>query len=385
MKLLKNIDGLGNYSMLVVGAGLFGATIAEHAAELLDKRVLVIDRRDHIAGNVYSYSDVETGIEVHKYGPHIFHTSNTTVERYVKRFTGLNDYQHRVFAMHNGIPYGLPINLHTLSQYFGRNVSPQEAQLLLQEPDRSAKSFEEAGISALGEDLYFSFFAGYTEKQWQEHPSSLPASTFSRLPVRFDFNNRYFNDSVEGIPSQGYTSWVERMLTHKNISVAVNTDFRSVKPHLPTGMPVVYSGPIDEYFEFKFGRLNWRTLDFRHEVLDMPSFQGVAQMNYPDLEIPWTRIVEHKHFKPEAASGDNTIITREFSRKATPQDEPYYPVRTPEQVDVFRRYSDAAAKEKGVIFGGRLGSFAYLDMDQVINSAIRTFNSKIRGLISPRT
>lgn len=384
MRVVESLDDaplqLSQADVVVVGSGLFGVTIAEHIARFEGKTVLVLERRPHFGGNVFSYSDEHTGIEVHKYGPHIFHTSNEEVMAYVQRFTDLNNYSHRVYAVHAGVPFSLPINLHTLSQFHGRSISPGEAkELIAGEKDPKAASFEDAAISAIGDDLYRAFFAGYTQKQWQESPKDLPASIFSRLPIRFDYNTRYFNDTYEGIPKDGYTEWVRRMLDHDNIMVALNADFREVRPHIDPGTLVVYSGPIDEYFGYQFGRLTWRTLDFQHEVLNVESFQGVAQMNYPGLDVPWTRIIEHKYFHPDAPSIESTVITREFSRLAGEGDEPYYPVRTRIESNRYAKYRELASKERNTIFGGRLGSFAYFDMHQAISAAMKTFSSKIAG------
>lgn len=368
---------LESADLVVVGAGLFGATIAEHVARLENRRVVLLDKRSHIGGNIFSSDDPQTGIHVHRYGPHIFHTSNDTVARYVSEFSSFNNYVHRVWSRSQGQTYSLPVNLHTLSQFFRENLSPGEARALLPAPTSDASkysNFEEAAIGAVGEDLYRAFFRGYTLKQWQEDPRALPASVFSRLPVRFDFDSRYFSDHFQGIPVEGYTKLVENMLASPMISVALDTDFFSVREQIPSGIRVVYTGPIDAYFENCYGKLKWRTLDFEWERHDVPDYQGAAQMNYADENVPWTRIVEYQHFDPGREARGSTIISKEFSRSAeSPDDEPYYPVRTSEDIAAYSKYRRLSSREQNVYFGGRLGSYAYFDMDMTIASAISLF------------
>lgn len=368
---------LAGADLVIVGAGLFGATVAEHTARLKGKRVLLVDRREHIAGNVYSFDDPISGVHVHKYGPHIFHTSNTVVEEYVKRFAVFNNYRHHVFSNSGGQLYSMPINLHTMSQFFGKPLSPAEARSLLPKPGkkRQFQNFEEAAVSALGKPLYDAFIHGYTAKQWQEDPKLLPASVFSRLPIRFDHNTRYFDDSFEGIPVNGYTALVQNMLSDQLIEVALGIDYSSVQPLIPSSTPIVYTGPIDEYFGHRFGRLKWRTLDFEWSNEPTDDFQGAAQVNFPDKSVPWTRVVEYQHFVSSRRGTNGTIISREYSRAAdSAGDEPYYPVRTPEDLERFRKYRALAAAEENVKFGGRLGNYAYFDMDMTIASAMALYN-----------
>lgn len=371
---------LASADLIVVGAGLFGATIAEHAARLKGKRVVLIDRRDHIAGNVYSFDDPVSGVHIHKYGPHIFHTSNVAVEEYVKRFASFNNYRHHVFSNSGGQLYSMPINLHTLSQFFHRPLSPDEAKRLLPRNSKKGQfeNFEEAAVGALGKELYEAFIQGYTAKQWQEDPRNLPASVFSRLPLRLNHDSRYFEDAFEGIPVDGYTALVENMLSSDLIEVGLAVDFFHVEQSIPLSTPVVYSGPIDEYFGFQFGRLKWRTLDFEwsHELVD--DFQGAAQVNFADLSVPWTRIVEYRHFASPRQPRTGTVISREFSRAAdSVGDEPYYPVRTPEDVKTFQKYRALARGDQRVVFGGRLGNYAYFDMDMTIASAMGTYHKAL--------
>lgn len=376
---------LENADLIVVGTGLFGATVAEHAARLTSKNVVLLDRRDHIAGNIYSFDDPLSGVHVHKYGPHIFHTSNATVEAYVRRFATFNNYRHHVFSNSGGQLYSMPINLHTLSQFFKRPLTPEEAKRLLPEKNEQGhfQNFEEAAVGALGEELYEAFIQGYTAKQWQEDPRSLPASVFSRLPLRLNHNSRYFDDAFEGIPVDGYTALVENMLSSDFIEVGVGVDFFHVEPSIPSSTPVVYTGPIDEYFGYQFGRLKWRTLDFEwsHELVD--DFQGAAQINFADLSVPWTRIVEYQHFASPRQPRTGTVISREFSRAAdSVGDEPYYPVRTPEDLKKFQKYRALARADRRVIFGGRLGNYAYFDMDMTIASAMATYHKVLDSELS---
>ncbi|MEV0087680.1 UDP-galactopyranose mutase [Saccharopolyspora sp. NPDC050642] len=377
-----------DYDLVIVGSGFFGLTVAERAATQLDKRVLVLDRRGHIGGNAYSEAEPETGIEVHRYGAHLFHTSNKRVWDYVNRFTDFTGYQHRVFTIHRGRVYPMPINMATICEYAGRYMTPDEARTWVAEQaseidSKDAKNFEEKGISLIGRPLYEAFFRGYTAKQWQTDPKELPAATFSRLPVRYTFNNRYFNDTYEGLPVDGYTAWLEKMADHPNIEVRLNTDYFDVRDEIPAATPTVYTGPLDRYFDYSQGWLGWRTLDFEQEVLHTTGdFQGTSVMNYADEDVPYTRIHEFRHFHPERTSypSDKTVVVREFSRAADKDDEPYYPINTPEdraKLESYRELAKAEAGARNVLFGGRLGTYKYLDMHMAIGSALSMFNNKI--------
>ncbi|MEV4734800.1 UDP-galactopyranose mutase [Saccharopolyspora sp. NPDC049426] len=375
------------YDLIVVGSGFFGLTIAERAATQLDKRVLVLDRRDHIGGNAYSEAEPETGIEVHRYGAHLFHTSNKRVWDYVNQFTEFTNYQHRVFTKHQGQIYSFPMNLGLLSQFFGRAFTPDEAKALVAEQaaeidTADAQNLEEKAISLIGRPLYEAFVRGYTAKQWQTDPKELPAAIISRLPVRYNLNNRYFNDDFEGLPVEGYTAWLEKMAENPNIEVRLATDFFDVRGELPTDVPVVYTGPLDQYFDYAEGELGWRTLDFETEVVSTGDFQGTSVMNYADEEVPYTRIHEFRHFHPERDyyPTDKTVVVREYSRSAESGDEPYYPINTPEdrrKLEAYRELAKNEAKERKVIFGGRLGTYKYLDMHMAIGSALSMFDNKI--------
>ncbi|GAB2999247.1 UDP-galactopyranose mutase [Saccharothrix stipae] len=374
------------FDLIVVGSGFFGLTVAERTASQLDKRVLVLERRAHIGGNAYSEAEPETGIEVHRYGAHLFHTSNKRVWDYVNQFTEFTGYQHRVFAMHAGQAYQFPMGLGLISQFVGRYLSPEEARAWVAEhaaeiDSKDAKNLEEKAISLIGRPLYEAFVRDYTAKQWQTDPKELPAAVISRLPVRYTFDNRYFNDTYEGLPVDGYTAWLERMADHPNIEVRLDTDYFDVRDEIPAGTPVVYTGPLDRYFDYSEGWLGWRTLDFEQEVLPVGDFQGTPVMNYNDAEVPYTRIHEFRHFHPEREyPSDKTVIVREFSRAAEKEDEPYYPINTAEDRAKLERYRELArreAAERNVVFGGRLGTYKYLDMHMAIGSALSVFDNKI--------
>ena len=378
-----------SYDLIVVGTGFFGLTIAERAARELDKKVLMIERRSHLGGNAYSEIEPETGIEVHKYGAHLFHTSNKRVWDYVNRFTDFTDYQHRVFAMHDGTAYQFPMGLGLINQFFGKYYSPDEAKELIEKQREGkdpaeAENLEEKGIALIGKPLYEAFVKHYTAKQWQTAPKDLPASIISRLPVRYTFNNRYFNDTYEGLPVDGYAAWLENMAADDRIEVRLDTDWFDVRDELRAqspDAPVVYTGPLDRYFDFAEGDLGWRTLDFDLEVKDTGDFQGTPVMNYNDPDVDYTRIHEFRHFHPERDyQTDKTVIMKEYSRFAEKGDEPYYPINTPEDRDRLKAYRERAAKEareNKVLFGGRLGTYQYLDMHMAIGAALSMFDNKI--------
>lgn len=376
------------YDLIVVGSGFFGLTIAERVASQLNKRVLVIDRRSHLGGNAYSEAEPQTGIEIHRYGAHLFHTSNKRVWDYVRRFTEFTGYQHRVFALYNGQAYQFPMGLGLVAQFFGRYYSPDEARALIAEQaseidTADAQNLEEKAISLIGRPLYEAFVKGYTAKQWQTDPKELPASTISRLPVRYTFDNRYFNDTYEGLPVDGYTAWLTNMASDSRIEVRLDTDWFDVRDDLRAASPaapVVYTGPLDRYFDYAEGRLGWRTLDFELEVLDRGDFQGTPVMNYNDADVPYTRIHEFRHFHPERDHypSDKTVIMREFSRFATEDDEPYYPINTESDRAVLAAYRALAKHETStgkVLFGGRLGTYQYLDMHMAIASALNMYDN----------
>lgn len=374
-----------NVDLVVVGSGFFGLTIAERCATELGLKVLVLDRRNHIGGNAYTSPEQETGIEVHWYGSHLFHTSNERVWDYANRFTGFTGYRHQVFTTHEGRVLQMPINLGTICEYFGKAFSPDEARELIAEQaaevdTAEARNLEEKAISLIGRPLYEAVIRGYTAKQWQTDPKELPAQIITRLPVRYTFNNRYFSDTYEGLPVNGYTSWLENMADHPNIEVRLSTDFFDMRSDVVGNVPVVYTGPIDHYFDFAEGELSWRTLDFELEVKPTGDFQGTSVMNYADEDVPFTRIHEFRHFHPERTwyPNDKTVIMREYSRFADRGDEPYYPINTAEDRERLLRYREMAKREPGVLFGGRLGTYKYLDMHMAIGSALSMYDNRLR-------
>ena len=377
-----------NHDIVIVGSGLFGLTIAERCANELGLKVLVIDKRDHIGGNAYSEPDPRTGIEIHKYGAHLFHTSNERVWEYVNRFTSFTPYVHHVYTTHDGVVYPMPINLGTINQFFSAAYSPDEARALIAEQagelaGKDPENLNDKGISLIGRPLYEAFIKDYTGKQWQTDPKDLPASIISRLPVRYTYDNRYFNDTHEGLPTNGYTAWLEKMVDHPDIEVALGVDFFDEsqpynKAALKGRVPIVYTGPLDRYFDYSAGALSWRTIDLATEYPDTGDFQGTSVMNYPDADREYTRIIEPRHFHPERDyPADKTVIMKEYSRFAEEGDEPYYPVNTPEDRRKLLAYRELAAGEQGVVFGGRLGTYKYLDMHMAIGSALSVFDNKI--------
>ena len=369
--------------LVVVGSGFFGLTIARQAADELGLRVLVIEKRAHIGGNAYSEFDPVTGIEIHKYGSHLFHTSNERVWEYVNRFTKFNNYQHKVWAKHQGQLYQMPINLDTINQFFGTKFSSEEAKEFIQgqlseDEATNASNLEERAIALIGKPLYEAFIKGYTEKQWQTDPKLLPADVINRLPMRFTTEHRYFNDKYEGLPLNGYTAWLENMADHSNIQIRLDTDFFDIRAELDSAVPIVYTGPIDKYFDFEFGTLGWRTLDFQDEVVGIGDYQGTSVVNYSDLDVAFTRIHEYRHLHPERNyQTESTFISREFSRFASSADEPYYPVNTEADRQQLSQYRELIKQENGVWFGGRLGTYQYLDMHMAIASALTLFDNEI--------
>jgi UDP-galactopyranose mutase len=371
-----------NSDLVVVGAGFFGLTLAECAARELGLRVLILERRDHIGGNAYSRIDPDTGDEVHVYGSHIFHTNNEEVWHYLHRFTEFTAYRHHVFTRHAGRVFSMPITLNTICQFFGRAFTPDKARALLAEQTGEVASgkpqnLEEKAISLIGRPLYEAFIRGYTAKQWQTDPRDLPLDIITRLPVRYTFDARYFDDMHQGLPNRGYFHLFERMRASPLIRVETNTDYFAVRDLLPA-VPLIYSGPIDRYFDFRLGHLGWRTLDFEREVAPTPDFQGTAVMNYADSDVPFTRIHEFRHLHPERRNeSDRTVIFREYSRRANVEDEPYYPINTTVDQRMYDGYRALAALESNVIFGGRLGTYRYLDMHQAIGAALKVFSRVI--------
>jgi UDP-galactopyranose mutase len=374
--------GLESADLIVVGSGFYGLTVAERAAAD-GARVVVLDRRAHLGGNAWSEPESSTGIEVHTYGSHIFHTSNQRVWDYVNRFSAFNEYAHHVWTIHRGRVYPMPIGMATMTQFFERVLTPTEARALVTEQaaelaGKSPANLEEKAISLIGRPLYEAFIKGYTAKQWQTDPRELPERIITRLPVRFTYGTRYFNDAYEGIPVDGYGALLTRMAQSEGVTVHTGVDWFDVRDSAPANTPVVYTGPLDRYFDFKVGHLGWRTLDLETEVLDVDDFQGTTVMNYADEDVPHTRIHEFKHYHPERPWVDGaTVVMREFSRFANESDEPYYPIDTPEDRARLQEYRDLAKAEEGVHFGGRLGTYQYLDMHMAIASALTAYDNEI--------
>lgn len=359
----------GNY--LMVGAGLSGAVIGRHLAEL-GHRVTIVDARPHVAGNCHCERDPATGVMVHIYGPHIFHTDDAEVWEYVNRYTTFMPYKNRVKTVSGGQVYSLPVNLHTINQFFHATMNPAEAKTFLESKADTTitdpQTFEDQALRFVGQELYEAFFKGYTQKQWGVDPTQLPASILKRLPVRFNYDDNYFFHKFQGMPENGYTAMVERILDHPNITVHLSTRF--VRDQAAQYDHVFYSGPLDGWYDYDIGRLGYRTLDFER-FSHQGDYQGCAVMNYGEVEVPWTRITEHKHFSPWEAH-EGSVLYREFSRLCGPDDIPYYPIRLMEEQELLKQYVTRADAETGVTFVGRLATYRYLDMDVTIREALNT-------------
>ncbi|WP_296889902.1 UDP-galactopyranose mutase [uncultured Methanobrevibacter sp.] len=358
-----------NYDYLIVGAGLFGSIFA-YEMKKIGKKCLVIEKRNHIGGNVYT--NLEENINIHKYGAHIFHTNNKEVWEYINQFAEFNRYTNSPVANYKGELYNLPFNMNTFYQMWGVKT-PEEAKAKIDEQKaesniKNPKNLEEQAISLIGKDIYEKLVKGYTEKQWGKKCDELPSFIIKRLPVRYTFDNNYFNDLYQGIPFGGYTSIIEKMLD--GVEIKLNTDFFDDKEKwLNIADKIIFTGMIDQYFDYCYGELEYRGLNFEFETLDMENFQGNAVINYTDAETPFTRIIEHKHF--ENSDSPKTIITREYPKTWTKGEEAYYPLNDEKNSNLFKKYQDLAAKEDKVIFGGRLGMYQYYDMWQVIDEALK--------------
>lgn len=361
------------YDYLIVGAGLFGAVFA-HEMTKAGKKCLIIEKRDHIAGN--AYTELKENINVHKYGAHIFHTNNKEVWEYINQFADFNRFTNSPVANYKGELYNLPFNMNTFYQMWGVKT-PAEAKDKIEEQKAEAKvenpqNLEEQAISLIGKDIYEKLVKGYTEKQWGRKCSELPSFIIKRLPVRFTYDNNYFNDLYQGIPIGGYTKIVEKML--EGIEVKLNTDFFDDKQHwMDISDKVIFTGMIDEYYEYCYGELEYRGLNFEFETLDTENYQGNAVINYTDAETPYTRIIEHKHF--ENSESPKTIITKEYPKSWVKGEEAYYPMNDDKNSELFNKYVELSKKEDKVIFGGRLGMYRYFDMWQVIDEALKAVQS----------
>ena len=376
-KLRHREETMNHYDYLIVGAGLYGAVFAAEAAAA-GKSVLVIDRREHIAGNIYT-EKVE-GIDVHRYGAHIFHTNNQEVWEYVNRFARMNRYTNSPIANYKGEIYNLPFNMNTFNKMWGV-ITPKEAEQKIKEQRQEAgitepSNLEEQAISLVGTDIYEKLIKGYTQKQWGRPCSELPAFIIRRLPVRLTYDNNYFNALYQGIPVEGYTAMVEKMLDHEQITVQLGVDFlKDREKWTKAADHIVYTGPIDEYFGYRLGTLQYRSVRFETETLDMENYQGNAVVNYTDAETPYTRIIEHKHFT--FGTQPKTVISREYSAEWRAGDEPYYPVNDEKNSALYEQYKALAEKEEKVLFGGRLGEYKYYDMDKVIESALAAVRKEL--------
>lgn len=374
---------LSKYDYLVVGAGLFGAVFA-HEAALRGKHVKVIEKREHIAGNIYT-KEVD-GIQVHQYGAHIFHTSDKQIWEYVNQFAEFNRYTNSPVANYKGHMYNLPFNMNTFSELWGVRT-PAEAQAKIQEQKDAAKlsgepkNLEEQAISLIGTDIYEKLIKDYTEKQWGQKATDLPAFIIRRLPVRYTYDNNYFNDTYQGIPIGGYTQIVEKMLDHPEIDVETGVDFFANKNQYLADFPkIIFTGMIDQYFNYQLGELEYRSLRFETEERDVDNYQGNAVINYTDAETPYTRIIEHKHFEFGKGDKGKTIITREYPANWKRGDEPYYPVNNTRNNTLYKQYAELAKQEGNVIFGGRLGQYRYYDMHQVIHAALVTVKQELSNV-----
>jgi UDP-galactopyranose mutase len=364
---------------LIIGTGFYGSVIGERISNVLNKSVLFLEKRNHIGGNCYSLKDKMTGIEYHKYGTHIFHTSNENVWNYISNFTKFNNYKHQVLAQHKNRIFQLPINLETINSFFNKNLKPREAidfikNKIQKEKINTPNNFEEKAKSMIGSDLYNAFIKNYTIKQWGMNPKNLNQSIFSRLPIRFNYLEDYFNHcKYQGIPLNGYTEIFEKMLSSPKIRVELNTDYFRIKEKIKVKYLTIYTGPIDRFFNYQHGRLGWRSVKFENSVINVGDYQGTSVINYPDLKFKFTRIHEPKHLHLERNYVKNkTLIIKEYALDDNLN--PYYPINSPENSRLIKIYKENAKKIKDVIFGGRLADYAYYDMDMTISAALVKFN-----------
>ncbi len=368
-----------NTDFLIVGSGFFGSVIAERIANVLKKKSIVLERRDHIGGNCYSEIEKKSGIEYHAYGTHIFHTSNEKVWSYINKFTSFNNYRHQVLTRYKNKIYQMPINLETINSFYNKNFNPSEAiefikSVAKKEKINNPKNLEEKAISMIGKPLYNAFIKNYTFKHWGISPKKLPASIFNRLPIRFSYNEDYFNHcKYQGIPLEGYTKIFENLLSSKKIKVLKNTDYFKVKNKIKVKYCTIYTGPIDKFFNYKFGRLDWRSVKFKKEIIKSNDFQGTSVINYPELKYNYTRVHEPKHLHLERNYKKNlTLVIKESS--LFDNNNPYYPINNDKNRAILNKYKNEEKKMNNVIFGGRLADYAYYDMDMTISAALVKFN-----------
>lgn len=363
--------------------------IANRIANDLDERVMIIDKRSHLGGNCYSETDPVTGIECHIFGSHIFHTSQERVWQYINQFGNFNNYRHKVLTTYLGGVYPMPINLKTINSFYGKNFTPAQAAVFIQsEIDKerleNPENLEEKALSLIGRPLYEAFIKGYTMKQWGIDPVDLPKNIITRLPVRYNYKTDYFNDPWQGIPLGGYTSIFTRMLDHQNIDVQTGIDFFDIRHHLPLDCCIIFTGPIDCFFDYRFGTLGWRTQRFEKEVCPVKDYQGTSVMNYADLSVPYTRIHEFRHYHDERSYPYNkTVIYKEFATSLHAAADPYYPINTLRDQELLGLYQNEAKKMTNVLFCGRLGAYQYLNMDQAIDEALTLYESHIKSKCQP--
>lgn len=359
-----------NYDYLIVGAGLFGAVVA-HELNKRGYKVLVVEKRNNIAGNIYT-EEIE-GIQVHRYGPHIFHTSNKATWDYINQFAKFNNFINMPLAFYKGKYYNLPFNMNTFEQVFGVKTA-EEAKACIEKEIKIAnikepKNLEEKAISMVGTTIYEMLIKGYTQKQWGKPCNELPPSIISRIPVRYEYNNNYFNDTYQGIPIGGYTQIIQRML--EGIEVRTNVDYIAQRDELNAlAESVIYTGEIDRFYDYRFGALEWRSLRFEEEIIDKPDYQGNAVINYTEYKVPYTRIAEHQYFEP-GVKHQKTIITKEYSKTWSKGDETYYPINNERNSELYAKYKELADKENNIFFGGRLGTYSYYNMDVVVEKALQ--------------
>lgn len=374
------------YSAVIVGSGFFGSVIAERIANNLKKPVLILEKRNHIGGNCYSEIDPETGIEFHTYGTHIFHTSNEKVWNYILKFTEFNNYFHQVLTTFKGKVFQMPINLETINQFYNVNLKPFEVDDFLAKEkakdviEHPPKNFEEKAISLIGRPLYEAFIRGYTMKQWNKDPKELPEFILNRLPIRKNYNESYYFSKWQGIPKDGYGKIFEKMLSNPLITTKLNTNYFDIKDKLPNSVPLVYSGPIDQYFDYKFGKLEYRTLRFESEIHPYEDYQGTSVMNYAEASVPYTRIHEPRHLHPEREYGKKTLTIKEYSA-LDDGSNPYYPINDEKNSSLVKKYREEASQLENVFISGRLGDYKYFDMHETIAAALSLYEEKLTPLL----
>lgn len=372
-------DGL---KYLVVGCGFWGAVFAEKIASVLNEKVLIIDKRNHLGGSSYSEIDSETGIECHKYGSHSFHTNSQDVWNYINKFTEFNNYRHKVLTTYKNKIYPMPINLATINMYYTLNLKPSEAEVFIQKEILKSKitepkNLEEKAISLVGKPLYEAFIKGYTQKQWGISPRELPSEIITRLPVRMNYDSNYFPSLYEGLPLQGYNNLFHNLLSHKNIELQLNTNYSDIKNQIPPSCKIIYTGMVDELFNYKHGKLNWRSLNFEWQKHNITDYQGTSVINFSDIEIPYTRVHEFKHFHPEREdifNSPKSVISIEYPQPYIEGKEAFYPINNKENSDLYELYQNEIKKNPNLIVGGRLGAYKYWNMDETIENALNSFD-----------